>query len=175
MRAARDWAAVCRHRCKEPLCLPNAAGTLARLPPLVRQSYKVLTLRRALLHKRGAPDEPQVEKHGGGRHEGSRLRLSEPRERAAEGGEPDAHEQKRVAQRAAADGDFVNPLATVDQVGWLGGDIRGKRLLCLAAGGGTVRPGCDLFDLKRIGISDWFRSPYHLGFEMVALHRERTA
>ena len=46
---------------------------------------------------------------------------------------------------------------------------------CLAAGGGTVRPGCDLFDLKRIGISDWFRSPYHLGFEMVALHRQRTA
>lgn len=42
--------------------------------------------------------------------------------------------------RAAADSDFVNPLATVDQVGWLGGDIRGKRLLCLAAGGGKHGP-----------------------------------
>ncbi|HEY2413989.1 MAG TPA: class I SAM-dependent methyltransferase [Pirellulaceae bacterium] len=42
--------------------------------------------------------------------------------------------------RAAADADFVNPLATVDQVGWLGGDIRGKRLLCLAAGGGKHGP-----------------------------------
>jgi SAM-dependent methyltransferase len=28
----------------------------------------------------------------------------------------------------------------VDQVGWLGGDIRGKRLLCLAAGGGKHGP-----------------------------------
>jgi SAM-dependent methyltransferase len=42
--------------------------------------------------------------------------------------------------RAASDGDFVNPLATVDKVGWLGGDIRGKRLLCLAAGGGKHGP-----------------------------------
>ncbi|MCP3695088.1 MAG: class I SAM-dependent methyltransferase, partial [Planctomycetaceae bacterium] len=38
--------------------------------------------------------------------------------------------------RPAADEDFVDPLATVDGLGWLGGDIRGKRLLCLAAGGG---------------------------------------
>src|SRR5262245_18593118 len=42
--------------------------------------------------------------------------------------------------RAAADEDFENPLATVDQVGWLGGDIRGKRVLCLAAGGGKHGP-----------------------------------
>jgi SAM-dependent methyltransferase len=42
--------------------------------------------------------------------------------------------------RAAADEDFVNPLATVDQVGWLGGEIRGMRLLCLAAGGGKHGP-----------------------------------
>jgi SAM-dependent methyltransferase len=42
--------------------------------------------------------------------------------------------------RAAADSDFANPLATVDQVGWLGGDIRGKRLLCLGAGGGKHGP-----------------------------------
>src|SRR5262245_5568220 len=42
--------------------------------------------------------------------------------------------------RAAADGEFANPLATVDQIGWLGGDIRGKRVLCLAAGGGKHGP-----------------------------------
>src|SRR5438045_3615874 len=42
--------------------------------------------------------------------------------------------------RAAADEDFANPLATVDQVGWLGGDIRGKSVLCLAAGGGKHGP-----------------------------------
>jgi SAM-dependent methyltransferase len=42
--------------------------------------------------------------------------------------------------RAAAEKDFVDPLATVDKVGWLGGDIRGKRLLCLAAGGGKHGP-----------------------------------
>src|SRR6476469_4078152 len=42
--------------------------------------------------------------------------------------------------RAASDADFVNPLATVDQVNWLGSDIRGKRLLCLAAGGGKHGP-----------------------------------
>ena len=34
------------------------------------------------------------------------------------------------------DKDFEDPLATVDGLGWLGGDIRGKALLCLAAGGG---------------------------------------
>lgn len=38
--------------------------------------------------------------------------------------------------RPARDEDFSNPLATVDGAGWLGGNIAGKRLLCLAAGGG---------------------------------------
>src|SRR5436853_6911963 len=42
--------------------------------------------------------------------------------------------------RAAADDDFTDPLATVDKVGWVGSDIRGKRLLCLAAGGGKHGP-----------------------------------
>jgi ubiquinone/menaquinone biosynthesis C-methylase UbiE len=32
--------------------------------------------------------------------------------------------------------DLVDPLKSVDALGWLGGDIRGKKLLCLAAGGG---------------------------------------
>ena len=42
--------------------------------------------------------------------------------------------------RAAKDDDFVDPLRKVDQLGWLGGDIRGKKLLCLAAGGGKHGP-----------------------------------
>lgn len=47
----------------------------------------------------------------------------------------------RVAARGrftkpADDDDFFNPLKTVDGAGWLGDSIAGKRLLCLAAGGG---------------------------------------
>jgi SAM-dependent methyltransferase len=40
----------------------------------------------------------------------------------------------------ARDEDFANPLAKLDEIGWLGGDIRGRRLLCLAAGGGKHGP-----------------------------------
>jgi SAM-dependent methyltransferase len=36
----------------------------------------------------------------------------------------------------ATDAEMRNPLATIDSGGWLGGDIRGWRVLCLAAGGG---------------------------------------
>jgi SAM-dependent methyltransferase len=36
----------------------------------------------------------------------------------------------------ASDAELRNPLATVDSMGWLGGDIHGWRVLCLAAGGG---------------------------------------
>jgi SAM-dependent methyltransferase len=43
---------------------------------------------------------------------------------------------KQRFTRPAADEDFLNPLKTVDGLGWLGGDIRGRRVLCLAAGGG---------------------------------------
>lgn len=38
--------------------------------------------------------------------------------------------------RPAGDDEFRNPLAVVDGCNWLGGDIRGWRTLCLAAGGG---------------------------------------
>jgi SAM-dependent methyltransferase len=38
--------------------------------------------------------------------------------------------------RPARDSDFADPLQYVDGNSWLGGDIRGQRLLCLAAGGG---------------------------------------
>lgn len=40
----------------------------------------------------------------------------------------------------ARDEDFVDPLLHLDQLGWLGGNVRGKRLLCLAAGGGKHGP-----------------------------------
>src|SRR5688500_3336238 len=42
--------------------------------------------------------------------------------------------------RPAKDEQFLDPLPRVDPLGWLGGDIRGQRLLCLAAGGGKHGP-----------------------------------
>lgn len=50
-----------------------------------------------------------------------------------------AKKQDRLA-KPARDTDFTDPLASVDGLGWLGGDVRGKRLLCLAAGGGRQGP-----------------------------------
>lgn len=38
--------------------------------------------------------------------------------------------------RPATDSELVDPLGTVDAAGWLGKSIAGKKLLCLAAGGG---------------------------------------
>ncbi len=38
--------------------------------------------------------------------------------------------------RPADDADFANPLAAIDGNGWLGPSIAGRRVLCLAAGGG---------------------------------------
>ena len=39
--------------------------------------------------------------------------------------------------RPATDEDFRQPLTTVDGAGWLGASIAGRRVLCLAAGGGS--------------------------------------
>lgn len=50
-----------------------------------------------------------------------------------------AKKQDRLA-KPARDVDFANPLRSVDGPGWLGGDIRGQRVLCLAAGGGRQGP-----------------------------------
>ncbi len=52
---------------------------------------------------------------------------------------------ERVRQRAwhtetADDAAFGNPLAAVDDCGWLGPSVRGRRVLCLAAGGGKHGP-----------------------------------
>lgn len=38
--------------------------------------------------------------------------------------------------RIVSDQELADPLKTVDSVGWLGGNIRGWKVLCLAAGGG---------------------------------------
>lgn len=38
--------------------------------------------------------------------------------------------------RPASDAELADPLGTLDPIGWLGGTVRGKRMLCLAAGGG---------------------------------------
>jgi ubiquinone/menaquinone biosynthesis C-methylase UbiE len=46
-----------------------------------------------------------------------------------------AQRQVPLAQ-AATDADLAKPLSAIDPLGWLGGDIRGLRVLCLAAGGG---------------------------------------
>ena len=50
-----------------------------------------------------------------------------------------AKKQDRLA-KPARDVDFGDPLKTVDGAGWLGPDISGKRVLCLAAGGGRQGP-----------------------------------
>ena len=50
-----------------------------------------------------------------------------------------AKKQDRLA-RPAREIDFADPLASVDGPGWLGGNIFGKRVLCLAAGGGRQGP-----------------------------------
>ena len=50
----------------------------------------------------------------------------------------DARVQRRdVFTRPAVDEDFANPLAVVDRHGWLGPSIAGRRVLCLAGGGGS--------------------------------------
>lgn len=45
--------------------------------------------------------------------------------------------KKQVFTRPAPDEQLHDPLGTVDGAGWLGGSVAGKRLLCLAAGGGS--------------------------------------
>lgn len=45
-----------------------------------------------------------------------------------------------VLTRPASEAELGEPLKTVDSVGWLGGNIRGWKVLCLAAGGGRHGP-----------------------------------
>lgn len=49
-------------------------------------------------------------------------------------------ERNAALTRPATDADFADPLAAVDPRGWLGGPVAGKRVLCLAAGGGRQGP-----------------------------------
>jgi len=45
--------------------------------------------------------------------------------------------KKQVFTRPAQDDELHDPLGTVDGAGWLGGSVAGKRVLCLASGGGS--------------------------------------
>ena len=74
---------------------------------------------------------------------------SSPLDNASENLPAKAHNQSawdRMARgghrfaKPAKDEDFKNPLKTVDRWGWLGESIFGKRVLCLAAGGGRQGP-----------------------------------
>lgn len=44
--------------------------------------------------------------------------------------------QGQFHTESASDADLRNPLAAIDDCGWLDGNVRGQRVLCLAAGGG---------------------------------------
>ncbi len=44
--------------------------------------------------------------------------------------------QRKTHTRTAQDEDFADPLAVLDECGWFEGPVAGKRVLCLAAGGG---------------------------------------
>jgi SAM-dependent methyltransferase len=48
--------------------------------------------------------------------------------------------QKQRFTRPALDEEFADPLSVLDGSGWLSEGVRGKRLLCLAAGGGRHGP-----------------------------------
>ena len=49
----------------------------------------------------------------------------------------DSRVRKRLPHtRTATDQDFQNPLAVVNNRGWMGKSVQGKRILCLASGGG---------------------------------------
>lgn len=45
--------------------------------------------------------------------------------------------KKQRFTRPAQDDELHDPLGTVDGAGWLGGSVAGKRVLCLASGGGS--------------------------------------
>lgn len=44
--------------------------------------------------------------------------------------------RQQAFTRPARDEQFQDPLGELDRRGWLGGDVRGQRVLCLASGGG---------------------------------------
>ncbi len=43
---------------------------------------------------------------------------------------------RQALTRPASDQDLIDPAGTVDPAGWLGGELAGRQVLCLAAGGG---------------------------------------
>ena len=65
----------------------------------------------------------------------SRRRWTQVHEQNRKAWDRLVEKQNRFA-RPANDRDCHDPLSTVDAIGWLEGDVAGKELLCLAAGGG---------------------------------------
>jgi SAM-dependent methyltransferase len=61
--------------------------------------------------------------------------MSSPRDHNRQAWDARVRARGRFTQ-PARDEDFSNPLAAVDAPGWLGPSIAGRRLLCLASGGG---------------------------------------
>lgn len=68
-----------------------------------------------------------------------KLNISDYRQINESAWDQMAREQNRLAKPARKQ-DFEDPLGTVDGSGWLGGDVSGKTVLCLAAGGGRQGP-----------------------------------
>jgi SAM-dependent methyltransferase len=61
--------------------------------------------------------------------------MSSPQDHNRKAWDARVRARRRFTQ-PARDEDFRNPLAAVDAAGWLGPSIAGRRLLCLASGGG---------------------------------------
>lgn len=62
-------------------------------------------------------------------------RLAAAREHNRRAWDALVHKKQRFTT-PAPDDDLRDPLGTTDPLGWLGGNVTGKRLLCLASGGG---------------------------------------
>src|SRR5690606_32677877 len=73
--------------------------------------------------------------HGGGHNREVNPARQNVESQNAQAWDRLAREQAALA-RPARDEDFAHPLRTVDPLGWLEGSIAGKKVLCLAAGGG---------------------------------------
>jgi SAM-dependent methyltransferase len=68
-----------------------------------------------------------------------RLSLNSPQEHNRALWDQLAAQGHRFARPASAE-ELADPLGTVDGAGWLSGDIRGQKVLCLASGGGRQGP-----------------------------------
>jgi len=75
--------------------------------------------------------------------------------------------RRLASQLGAAPPFFSYPFGRPDQITPANRDLvrAAGFACCLSAFGGSVRPGNDPFDLRRVPVSPWFQSPYQFGFE----------